>query len=80
MRCLCMLHADCGNTDGSTTARVIQSVKTAVRAQESEIKRWRHTFDSNVKTVVNGEKCALMCIGCSRLKDLTKCRRQILGS
>lgn len=51
------VHADSGDTNGGATSRVVQSVKSAVRAQESELKRWRRTFDTNAKTVVNGEKC-----------------------
>ncbi|KAH8990131.1 mitochondrial inner membrane protein [Lactarius hatsudake] len=50
------VHADSGDTNGGTASRVVQSVKSAVRAQESELKRWRRTFDANAKTVVNGEK------------------------
>jgi solute carrier family 25 aspartate/glutamate transporter 12/13 len=49
-----VVHAD--SADGRATSRVVQSVKSAVRAQESELKRWRRTFDANAKTVVNGEK------------------------
>src|SRR5712691_3409249 len=52
-----VVHADSGNPDASRTARVVQSVKSAVRVQESEIKRWRRTFDANAKAVVEGEKC-----------------------
>ena len=51
------MHADSGNGDGTATARVVQSVKSAVRVPESEIKRWRRTFDSNAKSLVDGEKC-----------------------
>ncbi|KAH9065683.1 mitochondrial inner membrane protein [Lactarius vividus] len=50
------VHADSGDTNGGAASRVVQSVKSAVRAQESELKRWRRTFDANAKTVVNGEK------------------------
>ncbi|KAF8274027.1 mitochondrial inner membrane protein [Lactarius quietus] len=46
-----VVHADSG-----ATSRVVQSVKSAVRAQESELKRWHRTFDANAKTVVSGEK------------------------
>jgi len=52
-----VVHADSGNADGSPTSRVVQTVKSAVRVPESEIKRWRRTFDANAKAVVNGEKC-----------------------
>jgi solute carrier family 25 aspartate/glutamate transporter 12/13 len=51
-----VVHADSGDTNGGATSRVVQSVKSAVRAQESELKRWRRTFDANAKAVVNGEK------------------------
>ena len=52
-----IVHADSGDSDGNAAARVVQSVKSAVRVPESEIKRWRRTFDSNAKTLVEGEKC-----------------------
>ena len=51
-----VVHADSGDTNGGATSRVVRSVKSVVRAQESELKRWRRTFDTNAKTVVNGEK------------------------
>jgi len=50
-----VVHADSGNPSGAAS-RVMQTVKSAVRAQESELKRWHRTFDANAKTVVNGEK------------------------
>jgi solute carrier family 25 aspartate/glutamate transporter 12/13 len=52
-----VLHADSGNPDGNTAARVVQTVKSAVRVPESEIKRWRRAFDANAKPHVDGEKC-----------------------
>ncbi|KAI0294929.1 mitochondrial inner membrane protein [Russula brevipes] len=51
-----VVHADSGNPDGSATSRVVETVKSAVRVQESEIKRWRRTFDANAKAVVDDEK------------------------
>jgi solute carrier family 25 aspartate/glutamate transporter 12/13 len=51
-----VVHAD---SDGSAAARVVQTVKSAVRVQESEIKRWRRTFDANAKAAVNGDRCVL---------------------
>src|SRR6266702_1215056 len=51
-----VVHADSGNTSGGAASRVVQTVKSAVRAKEPELKRWRRTFDTNAKTVVNGEK------------------------
>ena len=51
-----VVHAD---SDGSAASRVVQSVKSAVRVPESEIKRWRRTFDTNAKALVNGERCVL---------------------
>src|SRR5229473_8096686 len=52
-----IIHADSGNSDGSAASRVVQTVKSAVRVPESEMKRWRRTFDANAKSVINGEKC-----------------------
>ena len=51
-----VVHAD---SDGSATSRVVGAVKSAVRVPESEIKRWRRTFDVNANAVVQGEKCVL---------------------
>lgn len=51
-----VVHADSGDTNRGAASRVVQTVKSAVRAQESELKRWRRTFDVNAKTVVSGEK------------------------
>lgn len=51
-----IVHADSGNSDGSAASRVVQTVKSAVRVPESEIKRWRRTFDTNAKSLVDGEK------------------------
>ncbi|KAI0285387.1 mitochondrial carrier [Russula aff. rugulosa BPL654] len=51
-----IVHADSGDSDGNAAARVVQSVKSAVRVPESEIKRWRRTFDSNAKSLVEGER------------------------
>jgi len=36
---------------------VVRTVMRAVRVQDSELKRWKRTFDSNAKVVVDGEKC-----------------------
>jgi len=52
-----VVHADSENSDGSAAARVVQSVKSAVAVPETEIKRWRRTFDANAKTVVDGDRC-----------------------
>jgi solute carrier family 25 (mitochondrial aspartate/glutamate transporter), member 12/13 len=52
-----VVHADSGNSDGSAASRVVKTVKSAVRVPESEIKRWRRTFDANAKALVDGEKC-----------------------
>ncbi|KAF8167349.1 mitochondrial carrier domain-containing protein [Crassisporium funariophilum] len=48
------VHCD---SDGSTslTASALQTVRTAVAVPESELKRWRRTFEANAK-VVNGDK------------------------
>jgi hypothetical protein len=54
-----VVHAD---SDGSATSRVVGAVKSAVRVPESEIKRWRRTFDANANAVVKGEKCVLLFI------------------
>ncbi|KAF8665365.1 hypothetical protein AX16_000384 [Volvariella volvacea WC 439] len=50
------LHGD-SDPEGpkSRTAAAFNSVRTAVSVKESELKRWRRTFEANAK-VVNGEK------------------------
>jgi hypothetical protein len=75
-----VLRADSGNPDGSTAARVVQSVKSAVRTQESEIKRWRRTFDANAKAVVDGEKCVFHVRSFRLKKTRLECPWQIFGS
>jgi len=53
-RILPTVHSD---SDGapSITKSALETVRTAVSVPESELKRWRRTFDSNAKEV-NGEK------------------------
>ncbi|KAF8495483.1 hypothetical protein F5888DRAFT_1711227 [Russula emetica] len=51
--CTWHMHVDC---DGNPAACVIQTVKSAVRVPESEIKRWRQTFEANTKSLIDGEK------------------------
>lgn len=36
--------------------RVLDTVRNATRVQDSELQRWRKTFDTNAKTTVDGEK------------------------
>lgn len=47
----------CDSSDNSTslTAAALKTVRTAVAVPESELKRWRRTFDAYAKDV-NGEK------------------------
>jgi solute carrier family 25 (mitochondrial aspartate/glutamate transporter), member 12/13 len=52
-----VVHAD---SDGSAASRVVKTVKSAVRVPESEMKRWRRTFDANAKSLVDGEKCVFL--------------------
>ncbi|KAJ6621147.1 mitochondrial carrier domain-containing protein [Mycena sp. CBHHK59/15] len=40
-----------GDSDGSSLKSALKSVRTAVAVPESELKRWRRTFDSNAKVV-----------------------------
>ena len=48
--------ADDSGKDKGAASRAVRSVISAVRVQDSELKRWRRTFDSNAKVVENGEK------------------------
>ncbi|KZP28881.1 mitochondrial carrier [Athelia psychrophila] len=52
------IHADSGDkpSKGSVASAALSSVRNAVAAPESELKRWRRTFDANAKVEVNGEK------------------------
>lgn len=60
-----VVHAD---SDGSAASRVVKTVKSAVRVPESEMKRWRRTFDANAKSLVDGEKCVFLgFLSCSNL-------------
>jgi solute carrier family 25 aspartate/glutamate transporter 12/13 len=34
-----------------------QTIKSAVTVRETELGRWRRTFDANAKTEVEGQKC-----------------------
>ncbi|KZV70963.1 mitochondrial carrier [Peniophora sp. CONT] len=47
--------SDDSGKEGAAT-RAVQSVISAVRVQDSELKRWRRTFDSNAKVVEGSEK------------------------
>jgi len=49
------VHSDSDTSSSSLTASALQSVRTAVAVPESELKRWRRTFDSNAK-LINGER------------------------
>ncbi|KAF9454175.1 mitochondrial carrier [Macrolepiota fuliginosa MF-IS2] len=49
------VHCDAPEPKNSALKSALKSVRTAVAVPESELKRWRRTFESNAK-VVNGEK------------------------
>lgn len=40
----------------SRTLGALSSIKQVMQAPESELKRWRRTFDTNAKSVVGDEK------------------------
>lgn len=48
--------AGSGSKASATASRVLESVKSVARVQDSELQRWHKTFDANAKTVVDGEK------------------------
>nr|VWO94345.1 Calcium dependent mitochondrial carrier protein [Ganoderma boninense] len=51
------VHCDAeGAPHASRTAAALKSVKSAVAVPESELKRWRRTFDANAQTVVDGTR------------------------
>ncbi|KAL6307695.1 mitochondrial carrier [Sparassis latifolia] len=45
-----------GEVGTSRTVSAFKSVKSVMSAPETELKRWRRTFDANVTTVVDGQK------------------------
>ncbi|KIM88836.1 hypothetical protein PILCRDRAFT_62049 [Piloderma croceum F 1598] len=50
------VHCDTDAKSASITSSALSSVRNAVAVPESELKRWRRTFDANAKVVVDGEK------------------------
>ncbi|EIN13882.1 mitochondrial carrier [Punctularia strigosozonata HHB-11173 SS5] len=50
------VHCDADSTGSTVAGAAINTVKNVVSVQETELKRWRRTFESNAKTEVNGEK------------------------
>ncbi|KAH9920237.1 mitochondrial inner membrane protein [Epithele typhae] len=46
----------CDEAPKSRAASAFSSVKNAVAVPESELKRWRRTFDANAKTMADGQK------------------------
>lgn len=50
------VQCDAPESKGSAFSSAIKSVRTAVAVPESELKRWRRTFEKNAKAF-NGEKC-----------------------
>ncbi|EJF67161.1 mitochondrial inner membrane protein [Dichomitus squalens LYAD-421 SS1] len=51
------VHCDAeGAPPASRTVSALQSVKSAVAVPESELRRWRRTFDANAQTVIDGNK------------------------
>ena len=51
------LYADSEPAPPSRAVSALSSVKNAMSVPESELKRWRRTFDANAQTVVEGQKC-----------------------
>ena len=57
----CQHHSTSPSPAPTSSPSVLPStVKSAVRVPESEIKRWRWTFDGNAKSLVDGEKYVLV--------------------
>ncbi|KAI0715020.1 mitochondrial carrier [Earliella scabrosa] len=50
------VYCDASEGPTSRAASAINTVKSAVSVPESELKRWRRTFDANAQTVVDGQK------------------------
>ena len=48
---------DASEAAGTTASTIKETVKSAVYLKETELTRWRRTFESNAKTEVNGQKC-----------------------
>lgn len=66
-------NAGSGSKASATASRVLESVKSVARVQDSELQRWHKTFDANAKTVVDGEKYVLppaLVLGSSKFNSL----------
>jgi solute carrier family 25 (mitochondrial aspartate/glutamate transporter), member 12/13 len=50
------VYCDADSSAGALAESAVKTVKSAVSMQETELKRWRRTFEANAKTEVNGEK------------------------
>ncbi|RDX51899.1 mitochondrial carrier [Lentinus brumalis] len=50
------VHCDSDAAPTSRAASTIKSVKSVIAVPESELKRWRRTFDANAQTVVEDQK------------------------
>ncbi|KAI0718952.1 mitochondrial carrier [Cerioporus squamosus] len=50
------VHCDADATPTSRAISTINTVKSAISVPESELKRWRRTFDANAQTVVGDQK------------------------
>ncbi|EMD32637.1 hypothetical protein CERSUDRAFT_87946 [Gelatoporia subvermispora B] len=50
------VHCDAGAEPAPSRASAIQTVKSAIAVPETELKRWRRTFDANAQTIADGQK------------------------
>ena len=53
------VYCDSEPAPPSRAASALKSMKSAVSVPESELKRWRRTFDTNAQTTVDGQKWVL---------------------
>jgi hypothetical protein len=52
------------NNDSGKVSSAISALKGAVSVKESEIKRWKRSFETNAKVEKDGEKCAVLFGSC----------------
>jgi solute carrier family 25 aspartate/glutamate transporter 12/13 len=45
------------DSNESTASTLKNTLKSAVSVRETELTRWRRTFDATAKTEVDGQKC-----------------------
>lgn len=69
------IHADSPDTATSVAVSALTTIKSATSVPQSELTRWRRTFDASAQTVVDGKKCVPRSFACLGL-----CRTELWNS